>query len=1252
MNLRTDSLHVYSREIHAQEHTSLSALADLVKPGSQVLDLGCGSGALGRHLLEQRGCVVDGVTLNNAEAALAQPFYRRVEVANLDSCDVSELFAGAAYDYIVCADVLEHLTAPERTLAACRPLLTPMGEVLISIPNAGYAGLIAELLQGEFTYREEGLLDRTHLRFFTRQSLGRFLETEGWGIQALDTIQRALPESEFNTRFDQLPPTVARYLLGLPDALTYQFIVRARPQMAHAPLPAPLDAKAHALFTAYLYLGSESGYAEDRKLRATGIVGDEKQVLRFQLPAGTAFSSLRFDPADRPGFLHLHTITLTAADGQALWRWSMATDGFAALHGCASHDLLLHGPRLDASSGLALLYGDDPWIELPVASVLTQAEGGVLEVELGWPMSADFLALSDDVRELMAQHRAQQLKEREQYQTELQQARTEHEAALQELRVGSTAQLEQLELRMTALSAGAAKTAAAEAHVQLLLKSQETLLRQSRGLLDQKTVMVRDRLALDADMRTVTHERDILRQHLQALERSRLFRLTRRVVKAKIWLFARLRKAPPVAESASVAKPAQPQSAASATAASATRPVDVIVPVYRGLGDTQRCIRSVLAHAQKTPWRLIVINDCSPEPEVSAWLRETAAADPRITLLENALNLGFVATVNRGMQLNDGHDVVLLNSDAEVANDWLDRLVGAAYTNGRVATVTPFSNNATICSYPRFCEANELPDGQDTASLDKLFSAANRGEVVDVPTGIGFCMFIRRDCLADVGLFDVENFGKGYGEENDFCLRASAAGWRNLHALDTFVRHAGGVSFGASKNERERAAMETLRRLHPGYEPAVHAFVAADPVRHFRHQVDLARLRASEKPRVLTVLHNLGGGTARHVKELAEHLAPRAINLSLVPLPNGDVQVKWLDAREGFEALFPWPAEQENLVNLLRRIGVAHVHFHHLIGHDNAVMALPGLLGVAYDFSAHDYYTVCPQVSLTGPTNSYCGEQGVEQCRSCLHVKPTSHNTDIDTWRQRNGRFVADARHVLVPSRDAARRFARYIPLADIRLAPHTDMPALASVPVPAPLPLPERVPLRILVVGALSHIKGADALEAAAVAAAQTKAPLEFHLAGYAYRVLRTQPHASLTVHGPYAEQDLQPLLDMLKPDIVWFPAQWPETYSYTLSACLKAGLPVVAPNLGAFEERLAGRAWTWIRPWDMAAADWVTFFEDIRVRHFMTCQSPEAPNPLVASSADVIVREWSYDDEYLLGLTPSAPAEQPVPVAIALGH
>jgi GT2 family glycosyltransferase len=664
-------------------------------------------------------------------------------------------------------------------------------------------------------------------------------------------------------------------------------------------------------------------------------------------------------------------------------------------------------------------------------------------------------------------------------------------------------------------------------------------------------------------------------------------------------------------------------------------PVDVIVPVYRGLEDARRCLESVLASACQTPWRLIVINDASPEPELTGWLRDFALRDARVTLLENAQNLGFVATVNRGMALSGENDALLLNSDAEVAGDWLDRLRAAAYSGEKVATVTPFSNNATICSYPRFCQDNELPEGWNTARLDALFARVNAGQTADVPTGVGFCLYIRRAALRELGLFDVENFGKGYGEENDFCRRAARAGWRNLHALDVFVRHVGGVSFGADKAPGERAAMHALRRLHPSYESEVTRFIQADPARLARHVADAARLAEEGQPVILAVLHNRLGGTEQHVLELARLLRGKAQFLVLRPAPGRHVSLRLAGESEAFDLHFaldparrdrpgesgagegegeddaPCADDYEALLATLRALGVCHVHYHHRVGHMRAILDLARRLGVSHDFTVHDYYPICPQINLVNPSQGYCGEEGAAQCAQCLAKSPAPHHAGITEWRRENIEFLGRARFVIAPSRDVLARMLRHhLPAAPLRLVPHADIDPQAPPPAPQPPKLDGQRPLKVALLGALSVAKGAHVVADVTELAKTTGAPVEFHLIGHSYIWLKTRPQAHLTIHGRYAEADLPALLRRLQPDVVWFPAQWPETYSYTLSACLQGGWPVVAPDLGAFAERLAGRAWTWVRPWKQSAAQWLAFFVELRQCHALTGQPP-APAP-----------------------------------------
>ena len=1258
------ALHIYQRTVADDDQDSLSLIARLITPGQTLLDLGMGTGGLGQYLSQDRALVADGVTLNEAEANIARQWYRLAVVADLDQADLEALFGGHRYDVIVCADVLEHLKEPQKVLQQCKALLSPGGRLITSVPNAGYCGLVAELMQGDFRYRREGLLDNTHLRFFTRRSLQRFFDESGWSTTSVATTRRELLASEFRTEFDALPPAVARHLLSLPDALTYQFIsvLQTGDQAIQKATSVPTDRGADALFSAQLHLAVNGRYDETTKRVTSGKIGVAQQTLHFVIPSSpTPYSQIRLDPADRPGFFRLHQLRLRLPDGQVLWQWQATKDSLAALSETVHQQILFSAPWEMAAGALLLLHGDDPWLVLPIpAEVLRQIwqNGAQLEMSAGWPMSADYLqastAISAAIGQLEATHKAVSVQLQEDVQ------RAAHEVAKTEsARLGLANQLSarqaefderlaQLVALQTVANAAQSDNAQLKATLEAAQHEQQRLnlaikaARQAaqseqKRLSESLESNVTEKQQLMGELRTVQRERNFhqgqfnqIATHLESVERSRLFRATRPIAHMKERFDRMMGKVPlNNASTVPIAKPLPIEPS--------KHPVDIIVPVYRGIEDTRRCLESVLSAPGQTAWRLIVINDCSPEPEVTQWLREFAKRDARITLMENGENLGFVATVNRGMSLSRDNDVLLLNSDTEVANDWLDRIQRAAHSIPRVASVTPFSNNATICSYPRFCQPNELPVGFDTVSLDRLFATFLEGQTAEVPTGVGFCMYIRRACLVEVGLFDVANFGKGYGEENDFCIRAKEAGWTSLHAFDTFVRHAGGISFGDSKSDREIAAMQTLRRLHPGYESDVHAYVQRDPANAARRTIDVARITTSGRPVILNVMHDREGGTLRHVQEVAHQLGNQAIFLRLTP-SSGGTELLLEGAQEAFALQFVLPHDRQLLVQTLRQLQVGHIHFHHLLGHASDICQLPAQLGVTHDFTAHDYYSYCPQISLTDHTDRYCGERGIEQCRKCVQRNPAPGNESIDSWRERHGRLLSEARFVIAPSADIAARLRRFVPTARIEVVPHSTLERRPlKCPPPNPRPVDRDRPLKIAVLGALSRIKGADTLEEVATLAASQNRPLEFHLLGYAYRSLHTRPKAALTVHGGYAETDLAQLLRSLQADVVWFPALWPETYSYTLSASLDAGLPIIAPDIGAFSERLQNREWTWVCDWQLSARQWLEFFMQIRQQNFLSGIGPAfiTPPAVQALSSEVSASpEMTYRGSYLESL------------------
>lgn len=269
---------------------------------------------------------------------------------------------------------------------------------------------------------------------------------------------------------------------------------------------------------------------------------------------------------------------------------------------------------------------------------------------------------------------------------------------------------------------------------------------------------------------------------------------------------------------------------------SLNKPVTVVIPVYKGLEVTKACLQSVCDSIDLNNFQLVIINDGSPEAEVAALCEDFAKRD-NVELIENAANLGFVKSVNIGMKHAGNNDVVLLNSDTVVHGDWLSRLKEIAYKEEKIATVTPFSNNATICSFPGYGEWLVGYSRNFSEELDKAFAECNAGRWFELPTAVGFCMYIKRSAIELVGYFDEEAFGKGYGEECDFSLRLRGEGCLNAIAANVFVHHEGNVSFGETSSERKRQAELIIAERYPDYRSEVMAFVDQDPLSEVKNKV-------------------------------------------------------------------------------------------------------------------------------------------------------------------------------------------------------------------------------------------------------------------------------------------------------------------------------------------------------------------------------------------------------------------------------
>jgi GT2 family glycosyltransferase len=281
--------------------------------------------------------------------------------------------------------------------------------------------------------------------------------------------------------------------------------------------------------------------------------------------------------------------------------------------------------------------------------------------------------------------------------------------------------------------------------------------------------------------------------------------------------------------------------------------VAIVVPVYNAPALVERCLDAVLAHTTGRA-RLIVIDDASPDPAVAPLLARYAGREG-IEVLRNEVNRGFTATANRGIAAAGRADVVLLNADTEVGPHWLTGLRRAAYSADDVATATAVSDNAGAFSVPELEQANALPAGwPPDAAARALWQQAGLA-YPQLPTGNGFCLYIRRAVLDAVGALDEAAFPQGYGEENDFCQRAARHGLRHVIAGNVLVRHARSQSFG---EERRRvlgeAGMAVLRARWPDYEREVGASLFSFERRALDWRVRRAfAASAPPRPRLLWV---------------------------------------------------------------------------------------------------------------------------------------------------------------------------------------------------------------------------------------------------------------------------------------------------------------------------------------------------------------------------------------------------------------
>jgi GT2 family glycosyltransferase len=632
--------------------------------------------------------------------------------------------------------------------------------------------------------------------------------------------------------------------------------------------------------------------------------------------------------------------------------------------------------------------------------------------------------------------------------------------------------------------------------------------------------------------------------------------------------------------------------------ASGARPIDVIIPIYNATDDLASCVASVARHT-RCPFRLVLINDGSTDPRVAWWLDGIRGAAARLIVIDRSDTRGFVRTVNEGFALSPDADVVVLNSDTIVTAGWLEKMTEVARSRPDVATVTPLTNNGTICSVPVPLEDNAVPAGYDIDDFAALIETTSFKILPEAPTGVGFCMLITRRALDAVDPFDAAAFGDGYGEENDFCQRAIRAGLVNLIADHTFVYHKGRASFGQLGDGLIARNLEILAAKHPAYGADVARFCHEHPLRGFHeslaYNIAAGRGRspnATRGPHVLHILHILhrGGGTEKHARELAAIEDPGIS--SYVLLSDGrtlDVD-EYHAGRRTRTLRFPLPtvigkygplrssAYRDALTAIGWTLDVDIIHVHHLMYNALDIADVAAALGIPYVMTLHDYHTLCPMYTLLAPDGSPCGAcTGSPPGRSadaCMKEagQPASY---LAGYQAEMRQFLAGAAQLFAPSACAREivgaRFPELLPaLSVIEHGHRISGTGVRKTGGSAPA-------LHVAVIGSLDLHKGSAVFRD--LLKANGHDGIVFHLYGTTADPDITRARLSqaerldgskFVYHGAYGANDIARTLVRDGIGVGLLLSIWPETFSFTLSEFVDAGIPVIAGRLGAQGERV----------------------------------------------------------------------------------
>lgn len=596
--------------------------------------------------------------------------------------------------------------------------------------------------------------------------------------------------------------------------------------------------------------------------------------------------------------------------------------------------------------------------------------------------------------------------------------------------------------------------------------------------------------------------------------------------------------------------------------------VDVIIPVYNGYEYLKTLFDTI--NKTKMNYRLIIINDKSSDSRVLELLRKNANENNKVILIENEENLGFVKTVNKALRISE-NNIALLNTDIELPNMWLERLMFPIILNKDVASSTPFTNCGTICSFPNFCEDNNVFENMNVDSIDSVFQTI-KPLYTELPTGVGFCMGINKEALDKIGLLDADVFGKGYGEENDWCQRAIKAGYKNIQVENLYVYHKHGGSFlDEEKKKLLESNIASLSKKHPSYISDINNFCKLDPVKEIRNFIIFKILSVKNDGIIVYFNHNIGGGATSYLKGKIEKDIYNGDNVIVIRYDRFkkkylfDYKYKEYNTSYNFESL-------DKIIGVLEQLKIKRIYINELVTYPNIYDILSKLseFKLRYNTSIimllHDFFCICPAVNLINDKGCYCDIPSIDKCEQCIENNELNVSKDyesINEWRRNWGLFLNECDEIITFSNNSAMLLERsYNITSDIIVIPH-----VVDYIMPINNEHKSTGSLNIGLLGTLNYNKGLTIIEEMLNIIEELKLNINIILIGSTVRKIK---HKNFRETGEYTTDMLAKLVIENDIDLFFISSIWPETFSYTTQEVIDMNIPVVSFNLGAQAEKI----------------------------------------------------------------------------------